>query len=90
LPSIDEVVDSAGVLHRRTRLKLHDKQAALTNLARHLGMFADRHIAEGSIEARIMRMTPEERVEDARQLIAEGRRYLPAYRAWERKQSREG
>ena len=25
-----------GVLHRRTRLKMHDKLAALTNLARHL------------------------------------------------------
>jgi phage terminase small subunit len=49
--SIDEVVDSAGVLHRRTRLKLHDKQAALTNLARHLGMFTDRHVAKGQHRA---------------------------------------
>ena len=57
--TVDEVVDTAGTLHRRTRLKLHDKQAALTNLARHLGMFVDRHVAEGSIEHRIMRMTPE-------------------------------
>jgi phage terminase small subunit len=71
--SIDEVVDSAGVLHRRTRLKLHDKQAALTNLARHLGMFTDRHVAEGSIEHKVMTMTPEERVEHARRLIEEGR-----------------
>jgi hypothetical protein len=54
-------------------LKLHDKLAALTNLARHLGMFVDWHVAEGSIEARMRRMTPAERVEHARRLIEEGR-----------------
>jgi hypothetical protein len=67
------VIDSAGVLHRRTHLKLHDKLTALTNLARHLGMFTDRRVAESSIEAQIMRMTPEERVEDAQRMIEEGR-----------------
>jgi hypothetical protein len=87
--TIDEAVDPAGVLHRRTRLKLHDKLAALTNLARHLGMFADRHVAEGSIEARMRRMTPEERVEHARRLIEDGRKYLPAYREWERERAGE-
>jgi hypothetical protein len=33
-------------------------------------------------------MTPAERVEHVRQLIAEGRKYLPAYEQWERKRSR--
>jgi phage terminase small subunit len=40
--TIDEVVDSAGVIRRRTHLKLHDKKRALDSLARHLGLFADR------------------------------------------------
>ena len=35
--TIDEAMDTAGVLHRRTRLKLHDKKGALDSLARHLG-----------------------------------------------------
>src|SRR5215469_2878312 len=46
--SIDETADGSGVLRRRTRLKLHDKLTALVCLARHMGMFSDRHIAEGS------------------------------------------
>jgi phage terminase small subunit len=87
--TIDEAVDPAGVLHRRTRLKLHDKLAALTNLARHLGMFVDRQIPENSIEHRVMMMTPEERVEMAQQILEKGRKYLPAYEEWERKRSRE-
>jgi hypothetical protein len=33
--TIDEVVDSAGVIRRRTHLKLHDKKRALDSLARH-------------------------------------------------------
>ena len=57
---------------------------------RHLGMFADRHVAEDSIEARIMRMTPEERVEHARQLIEEGKKHLPAYRMWARRRGWKG
>ena len=36
--AIDESVGDFGVLRRRTRLKLRDKQAALAALARHLGM----------------------------------------------------
>ena len=83
---IDEVVDAAGVLHRRTRLKLHDKQAALVSLARHLGMFVDRHFAEGSLE-HIMSMSPEERVALADEIIERGKKYLPAYREWERKRA---
>ena len=30
--TIDEAMDTAGVLHRRTRLKLHDKKGALDSL----------------------------------------------------------
>jgi phage terminase small subunit len=87
--TIDEFVDPAGVVHRRTHLKLHDKLAALTSLARHLGMFIDRHVPENSIEHRVMMMTPEERVEMAQQILEKGRKYLPAYEEWERKRSRE-
>jgi phage terminase small subunit len=79
--TIDEVVDPAGVLHRRTRLKLHDKLAALTNLARHLGMFVDRHGAENSIEHEVMMMTPEERLARAEEIIERGKKYLPAFEA---------
>ena len=82
--------DPAGVLHRRTCLKLHDKLAALTNLARHLGMFIDRHVPENSIEHKVMIMTPAERVEMAQQLLEKGRKYLPVYEEWERERSREG
>jgi phage terminase small subunit len=52
---IDEAIDSAGTLHRRIRVKLHDKLGALTRLARHLGMFVDRYFVAGSIEAKVMR-----------------------------------
>jgi hypothetical protein len=40
--------------------------------------------------SRLKAMTPAERVEHARQLIAEGRKHLPAYEQWERKRRREG
>jgi len=79
-----------GVLHRRTRLKMHDKLAALTNLARHLGMFSNQRVAEGSIEHRVMRMTPAERVACAEQLLENARKYLPAFEEWENKVSQEG
>jgi hypothetical protein len=87
--TIDEFVDPAGVVHRRTHLKLHDKLTALTSLARHLGMFIDRHVPENSIERKVMMMTPEERVEMAQQILDKGWKYLPAYEEWERKRSRE-
>ena len=74
--TIDEVVDAGGTLHRRTRLKLHDKKGALDSLARHLGMFVDRHAAEGSIE-QIMAMSPAERVQLAEDIIERGKKYLP-------------
>jgi len=66
--TIDEFVDPAGVVHRRTRLKLHDKPAALVSLARHLGMFVDRH-GPVSLEERIAMMTPEERLARVAELL---------------------
>jgi len=85
-----EAVNAAGVVRRRTRLKLHDKMAALTSLARHLGMFADRHVSDRSIEYRVMRMTPEERVACAEQLLENARKYPPAFEEWEAERSRDG
>jgi phage terminase small subunit len=74
--TIDEKVDRAGVLHRRTHLKLHDKLGALTSLARHLGFFTDRHVTENSIEYRVMHMTSEERLALAVEAMKEGERLL--------------
>jgi len=78
------------VLHRRTRLKMHDKLAALTNLARHLGMFSAQRVAEGGIERRVMRMNPEERVACAEQLLENARKYMPTFEEWETERSRRG
>ena len=77
------------VLHRRTRLKMHDKLAALTNLARHLGMFSDRRVAEGSIERRVMRITSVERVACAEQLLENARKYLPEFDEWQTKRGQD-
>src|SRR5271155_943246 len=74
---IDEFVDQAGTLHRRTRLKLHDKRAALDSLARHLGMFVDRSVHEATFEHRVLMMTSEERLALAAELFEEGRKLLP-------------
>jgi phage terminase small subunit len=87
---IHESVDPSGVLHRHIRLKLRDKQRALDSLARHLGMFIDRHVAEGSIEHRVMNMTREERIACAEQLLEKGQKYLPEFEEWERKRNQEG
>jgi phage terminase small subunit len=78
--AIDESVDTAGVLRRRTRLKLHDKLAALTSLARHLGMFTDGVGHKSSIEARVSAMSPAERVACAEQLLESAQKYVPLYR----------
>ena len=78
-----------GVLHRRTRLKMHDKLAALTNLARHLGMFSDRRVVEGSIERRVMRITSVERVACAEQLLENARKYLPEFDEWQTKRGQD-
>ncbi len=69
--------DAAGVLHRRTRLKLHDKKGALDSLARHLGMFVDRHAIEGSIEHRVAMMTREERLARVNEFLEGAGRFLP-------------
>ena len=82
--SIDETVDSSGVLHRRARLKLYNKLAALACLARHMGMFSGRHIAEGSIERRVMAMTPQERLVLAEELLERAERYVPLFEQWQR------
>jgi len=74
--SISETVDRAGVLHRRTRLKLHDKKGALDSLARHLGMFVDRHEVS-TFEQRVINMTPAERLQMAAEIIRDGQKYLP-------------
>jgi phage terminase small subunit len=75
--TIDEAMDTAGVLHRRTRLKLHDKKGALDSLARHLGMFVDREVAANTFEYRVSRMTPAERLELANEILKRGEKYLP-------------
>jgi hypothetical protein len=72
---IEETVDAAGVRHRRTRLKLHDKLAALVSLARHLGMFVERR-GPVSLEERLALMTPEERQERVFELLERGLKYL--------------
>src|SRR5271163_476374 len=73
----DEFVDQAGTVHRRTRVKLHDKKAALDSLARHLGMFVDRSVHEATFEHRVLMMTSEERLALAAELFEEGRKLLP-------------
>jgi hypothetical protein len=40
--------------------------------------------------ARLEAMAPEQRVEEARKLLEEGKKYLPAYREWARRRRREG
>ena len=74
------------MLRRRTHVKLADKLAALTSLARHLGMFADRRLVAGSsIEQRIVSMRPEERVAYANELL-EG---APLHEKGERRRNRK-
>jgi hypothetical protein len=45
------------------------KHDALVSLGKHLGMFVDRHILEGSIEDRVALMTCEEQLVGAGELI---------------------
>jgi phage terminase small subunit len=74
--TIEEKVDRAGVLHRHIHLRLHDKIGALNSLARHLGLFTDRHVIENSIEYRVTRMTSEERLALVAEILEEGDRLL--------------
>ena len=87
--SISETVDPAGVLHRRTRLKLHDKKRALDSLARHLGMFVNRQVAESSFEHRVRNMTSEERLALIDEIMERGKKYLPLPEEYKRKRRRK-
>jgi phage terminase small subunit len=76
---LDEQIDpNTGQIYRRTRVKLYDKNAALRDLARCIGMMREEHVL--TIEHKIKSMTPQERVDLAQELIEEGRKYLPEYR----------
>jgi|SRR5215472_5777535 len=66
---------------RETKLRLHDKIAALNSLAKSVGMMTERHVHELSIETKVVNMTPQERQELARELLIEAQKYLPAYQA---------
>ena len=77
---IDEREDPrSGQIYRRTKVRLHDKLAALRDLARSVGMLRDETTL--TIEQRIKAMTPAERVALANELIEKGRQNLPAYEA---------
>jgi len=77
----EEVVDRrTGDTRRRLRLKLFDKISALNSLAKHLGMFGDKHVFTGSIEHLVSQMSPAERIARLEQLRAKARAvYLPEY-----------
>ena len=53
------------------------KHGALVSLGRHLGMFVDRHVIEGSIEHRVALMTREERLARVEELLDGAKQYLP-------------
>lgn len=44
---ISEVIYERRGCERRLKLKLHDKQNALVNLGKHLGLFSERHLLGG-------------------------------------------
>jgi phage terminase small subunit len=50
------------------RLRLHDKRAALVDLGKHLGMFADRGARAGSLTVEIVRFEQSDDSESARKL----------------------
>jgi phage terminase small subunit len=60
------------MIRRRTKIKLHDNIRALESLGKHLGLFAEPK--RDSIEERVKRMTPQERVARMDQILAEARR----------------
>ena len=74
---VDEQYDErSGQTYRRTRVKLHDKLAALRDLARATGLLREETTL--TIEHRIKQMTPQERRQLATELLERGLRYLPA------------
>jgi hypothetical protein len=60
-------------VRRRIQIRLHDKIAALTALAKHLGIFAGHQVAVGTIEHVVLQMTPAERVARVEQLRVKAR-----------------
>jgi phage terminase small subunit len=76
--TIDEQEDlNSGQIYRRTKVRLHDKIAALRDLARIAGLLREEHVL--TLEAKIKQMTPQERVNMANELIERGKLYLPQY-----------
>ena len=53
------------------------KHDALVSLGRHLGMFTDRRLTEGSIEHQLSLMTRAERLAKAEELIEYGKQFCP-------------
>jgi phage terminase small subunit len=54
--TVEDFVDGRGEDARavkRVKFKLHDKQAALVSLGRHLGMFVTKHRFEGKVEVEL-------------------------------------
>jgi Terminase small subunit len=65
------------------------KHDALVSLGKHLGMFTNRHVIEGSMEHRVALMTPGERVARADQLLASAAKYLPLLEQHENERAEE-
>jgi phage terminase small subunit len=75
---IDEQEDPrTGQVYRRTKVRLHDKLRALSDLARATGLLREETTL--TIEHRIKQMTPGERLQMADELLERGRQYLPLY-----------
>ena len=74
---LDEQEDpNTGQVYRRTKVKLHDKVAALRDLARASGLLNEAPVM--SIEMRYAQMTREERQQLVRELLESGEKYLVA------------
>ena len=65
-------------------IKVALKHDALVFPGKHLGMFPDRYVIEGSIDHRIMTTTPEQHLARAEELIELGRQNLPLLEAQDR------
>ena len=66
------------------------KHGALVSLGRHLGMFVDRHVIEGSIEHRVALMTREERLARVEELLEGAKQYLPVLEQIEAEAAHDG
>jgi phage terminase small subunit len=88
--TVEDFVDGRGADARdvrRVKFRLADKIAALERLGRHLGMFVDRHVYEGTIEHQLSLMSPAERLARAEELLQGAVRYLPFLEAQESEQA---